>query len=217
MATRTRFLTTVLTGIFAAMGTALPAAALDFDIAANLKLSDDVQLFVNLSNDHYHPDPDVAVVVLKKVPNPGDDFPVLLFLAAESGRGIDELWSLRVKGMSWSAILLHIGVHPSRLFVGMDRDPGPPYGNAWGHYRKRGGAKVADFTLTDNDFVSLVKIQITSSHFDSDPNDVLREHRGGKKFERIASEKHKARGGQKHAQPTGKTSSPGKGKGNKKK
>lgn len=211
MASRFRIPIAVLGGLLLAVGTAAPAAALDFDIAANLELSDDVRLFVNLSNDHYHPDPKMAMVVLHRLPKPGDDFPVLLFLAAESGRSMEDIWKLRVKGMSWSAILVHIGVPPSRLFAGMDRDPGPPYGNAWGHWRKRGGRPVTDFNLTDEEFVSLVKVQITSGHLGLHPNDVLREHRGGKKVETIAATKYKGRGGKSPRKPTGKAAAPGKG------
>lgn len=195
MATRNGILTLALTGILFIPAGITHAAAIDFDIAVGLRLSDDVQMFVNLSNDHYHPDAEVAIQILHRMPHPGDDFPVLLFLAAESGRDLDFLWKLRLSGMSWSAILVYTGVSPHRLFVGMDRDPGPPYGNAWGHWRKHRRGRQAAFAISDDNFTSLVKIQITANHFGVSPVEVLREHRRGKKFERIAREHHGRRHG----------------------
>lgn len=195
MATRNGILTLALTGILFIPAGITPAAAIDFDITAGLRLSDDVQLFLNLSNDHYHPDAGVAVEILHRVPHPGDDFPVLLFLAAESGRDLNFIWKLRLSGMSWSAILVHTGVGPHRLFVGMDRDPGPPYGNAWGHWRRNRRHHQGGFAISDDEFTSLVKIQITANHFGISPLEVVRDHRNGKRFERIAREHHGRRHG----------------------
>ena len=48
---QTHFLTITSVALLLAFSTSAPAVAIDFDIAANLKVSDDVQLFVNLSND----------------------------------------------------------------------------------------------------------------------------------------------------------------------
>ncbi|MBI4161655.1 MAG: hypothetical protein HY509_04330, partial [Acidobacteria bacterium] len=172
-------------------------------------------LFVNISNDQYRPDPQVAVAVIHQVSNPGDDFPVLLFLSAESGRGLDEIWRLRLRGMTWSAILVHVGVDPAHLFAGMDRDPGPPYGKAWGYWRKHGARPATPFQMVDADFVSLVKVRITSDRFGLNPTDVLKQHRSGRKVETIAREKHQFRGGHAPGGPTGKASNPGQGKGGK--
>ncbi len=212
--------TLAIAGLVAFGSAAFPVAAIDvdFDIAAGMSLSDDTRLFVNLSNNHYGPNPDVALTVLRKVPNPGNDFPVLLFLAAESGKSIEILWSMRRSGLTWAEVQFRAGVPTARIFAGLDNDPGPPYGKAWGHWKNKGKGKghTSGVHLSDTEFVNLVKVQITSKHFGLSPHEVIRAQSSGKKVEAFAREHHYNRGGKKPSGTTKKSSNPGKGKGKKK-
>jgi hypothetical protein len=53
-------------------------------------------------------------------------------------------------------IFTQVGVSYDRLFVGIRNDPGPPYGNAWGHWKRN----RRDVRLSDSDISGLVQVQI---------------------------------------------------------
>ena len=41
-----------------------------------------------------------------------------------------------VRGMSWWDISVRYGIRPEVYYVPVAVAPGPPYGKAWGHYKK---------------------------------------------------------------------------------
>jgi hypothetical protein len=86
------------------------------------------------------------------------DYP-LLFLARESGRSVSFIVDLRSQGLGWSVIFSRVGVPYDVLFVGIERDPGPPYGKAWGYWRKH----PKRLRLSDDEICGLVKVQ-TAHH-----------------------------------------------------
>lgn len=93
--------------------------------------------------------------VLPRLHSIEDDLPVVLFLARTSGRSIEFIVDLRRQSLGWAVIFERVGVSCDTLFEGFERDPGPPYGKAWGHWKKNPG-KLA---LSDDDIVGLVRVQ----------------------------------------------------------
>jgi hypothetical protein len=86
------------------------------------------------------------------------DLPVLLYLQGASGWPLPQLVDLRAQGSSWSVIFTRVGVPQAVLFEGIPDDPGPPYGHAWGYWKKNPrGARLADRDVCD-----LVRIQMAS-------------------------------------------------------
>jgi hypothetical protein len=86
-----------------------------------------------------------------------EDLTVVLFLARESRTPLDVIVRLRSRGLSWSTISRRIRLPHDVLFVGIDQDPGPPYGAAWGRWKQRHGGTLV---LSDRDFTGLVQIQM---------------------------------------------------------
>ncbi len=166
-------------------------AGVDFDVSVGLPISDDAKVFLNITNEYYAPPPEVATVVVQRCPHPEDDYPAILFLARASGRPPAEILDLRLSGNSWSAIMYRVHVAPSVLFVGIDRDPGPPYGRAWGYWRNhpRGG-----FVVQDREFVELTKLQVASRYYGVSPYSVVAERQRGVTVERFAADRHRSRG-----------------------
>ncbi len=170
-------------------------AAVSYDVAVGMNVSDDSRIFLNLANQTWLPGPSAGAVVLRDLPYPEDDFPVLAFVAYHTRTSPTVILNLRREGYHWADIFFRQNVNPSVLFVGIDRDPGPPYGNAWGYWKKRyrPGAKVR-YRFSDRDVIGLVKVQTAARHFGTSPVRIIEEQRRGKRVEAFAAnrwrEKH---------------------------
>jgi len=147
--------------LFAAVlaATGSPASAGSFDFLFSLNhVHNDNEYFLNLavSNSGF-PRP-VLEPLLPRVRYVESDLPVLLYLQRTSGWPLPQLVDLRARGASWSVIFTHVGVPQAVLFEGIPEDPGPPYGHAWGYWKKNPrGAR-----LQDRDVCDLVRIQMAS-------------------------------------------------------
>jgi len=132
-------------------------AGTSFDFLFSMdRVSNDNQYFLNVAVSNYGYDRVVLEPVLPRLRYVEADLPVVLFLADECGRPPGYIVDLRARGLSWAVIFTRVGVPYDRLFVGIRNDPGPPYGNAWGHWKRdRRGVR-----LSDNEISGLVQVQI---------------------------------------------------------
>ena len=192
--------------LLAAAVAAVPAAAstdLFYDASLALKISDDARFFLNVTN-RYYGSQQQAVPVLDRCPDPAFDFPVVMFLAQISGKRADVVLSLRRK-LPWSEVMVRLQVPPDRLFAGLDRDPGPPYGHAWGHYKdhRARGAK-GPFAVDDRTVQEMVRLQIASNALRVSPYTIASERQRGVSVDRFVVI---------HSQPSGVVSAKASGKG----
>lgn len=180
-------------------------AAVAFDVALGMNVNEDTRIFLNVTNQTWRPA--VPATVLQRCPDPEDDFPVIAFLAYHSHRSPTFILNLRREGYTWSDIFFQVNVSPSVLFVSMDRDPGPPYGKAWGYWQKhyRPGTRVR-YRFADRDVVGLVKVQTAARHFGTSPFSVVEAQRGGRRPEAFTAQRWK----EKNGRPSW-TQAPGKG------
>lgn len=154
--------TIIASALFISFGLALTAgspasrAATTFDYLFNpAKVVNDHQLFLNLAVGNSGIPRPALEPILPRMRSVETDLPVALFLARESGRPFESIVDLRARGLNWSVIATRVNVEPDIFFTGIDRDPGPPYGYAWGHWKKnRRGVR-----LSDSDISGLVQIQ----------------------------------------------------------
>jgi len=191
-----------------------------YDVTMGLRLNDDARLFVNLTNEYFGPPQAVATTVIRRTRRPGDDFPAILLLARASKRSPEAILDLRLGGMSWGDIMVRLDLRPDFLFVGLDRDPGPPYGKAWGHYKQhpgKGKGKAqgkGGFVISDRDFIELTKLQVTAGYFKVSPYTVIAERQKGISIERYAAEEHRKAHPPKGGKPAGKHAPKGSSHGN---
>ena len=171
-----------------------PARA-GLDWTAGISLSDGDRTFVNLSVGHFDADPVVVTPVLRRLPHPEENLPVLLFLARESGRAPDYILDLRLRGLSWWDITLRLGVPPSRVYYAVPADPGPPYGKAWGYWRKHPHARKGTVIINDREFCDIVGAQVVGKAYGVSPRSVLDERRAGKRYGGVVDRHEKARHG----------------------
>jgi hypothetical protein len=80
---------------------------------------------------------------------------------------------------------VRVGVPCERLFVGVDRDPGPPYGKAWGYWKKH----PRDARFGDDDIRSFVVLQLGRRFTGMSTYDLAREHGAGRSVQYVVVEK----------------------------
>jgi len=161
-------------------------------------------------NDYYKAEPKIVEgLVAQKVSD--DDISVALFLSNQAKVTPEVLIAYRTKGLSWADITIKIGVKPDVFFVVLPANPGPPYGKAWGHWKKRKAHPTLVFDLGDDDLRNLVQLRLVSEHFKVKPAEVIKWRVSGKAFDMIISDEHGKKHG--HGKPADEDKgSPGKDK-----
>ena len=163
--------------VLACVAIASPAgAASSFDFLFSMdRVHNDSQYFLNLAVSNFGYQRPVLEPILPRVRYVEADLPVLFFLQHASGWPLPQLVDLRAGGSSWSVIFTRVGVPLDVLFVGIPDDPGPPYGNAWGYWKKNPrGAR-----LRDRDVCDLVQVQLASRWVGAPPAEVVRGYPRG--------------------------------------
>jgi hypothetical protein len=184
-----RFLAAVGAVLMASPGSA--RAAVFYDATLDLGLKDDARIFLSVTNDYFAPPSAVAVDLVRRCPSPVDDYPVVLLFARASRRPPQEILKMRLDYLSWSDIMFQLRIPPSILFAGLDHDPGPPYGRAWGRWKKlRRGER---FEIRDRDVVEFAKLQVASGYHHLSPYTVVRERTRGVSVEEFVAEKNRGR------------------------
>ncbi len=174
----------------------------------------DTQFFLNLTVGDYGFPRQELEPLLPRIRDVEVDLPVVLYLARESRRPVAEIVDLRGSGLDWSSVFTRVGCPHDRLFAGIDRDPGPPYGKAWGYRRKHGGPAV----LADDDVRGLVQIQIGQRFAGLSPYELAQARGRGISVARLVAEKKGRHGkGSDDEDEDDQGRGKGKGKGHKKK
>jgi hypothetical protein len=187
-------------------GLMLPQAALaglDVDFGANVRLSDDTDLFFNISSRYSGHDPQVVGRLGARYSNP-DDLSVALFLSKRSGQDPMDVYRLRDRGMSWFDISVRYGVPMDAWFVPVRRQPGPPYGKAYGHWKNKSGAHISD-----QDARNLVAVRMIHEYYGVPVETAMEWRAGGRTIREITTGEYRKRHGKSSA--AGKSS---KGHGN---
>jgi hypothetical protein len=146
-----------------------------------------------------------------------EELPVIYFLAARVREDPSVIIDLRIKGMSWLDVTFHYGLTPEIYYVPVTvKKVGPPYGMAYGHYKKyRPKKKWKEIVLSDYEVIDLVNLRFISEHYQLKPEVVMEKRSQGKNFVTINEESWK--GKMKGKQGKDKKGQTGKGKAKKKK
>lgn len=113
-----------------------------------------------------------------------DEVCLILFLAYHGHSHPLTIVKWRQKHISWMDITtVHLKLKPSVFFVSIAPEVklGPPYGKAYGYYRKSPNKIV----LTKTEMVSLVHLKVTSQAFNISPREVMRLKKRGYNFDQI--------------------------------
>ena len=184
----------------------LPAAASQVDIG--LSISDGrVRSFTLAVGEHYRVAPSVVVDLRSRYRLLDDELPVVFFLAARAHVAPQAVIDLRLGKRSWFAIALHFGLSPEIFFVPVGLETiGPPYGKAYGYYRKHGRAgDWRQLTLADREVMDLVNLRFLSEYHGVSPDVIIGWRGQGRSFVAIHEEAGRGKG---KAAPAGKPKTP---------
>lgn len=139
-------------------------AGLDVDFGAAIRIGDDADLYLSVSSRYFDQDRATVNQVAAHYNN-SDDLAVAFFIARRSGKSEASIHDLRRRGMSWWDISVRVGVPVDAWFVAVDRDPGPPYGKAYGHYKHHKQDRHHAVVLTDADLRNLVAVRMLHEYY----------------------------------------------------
>lgn len=125
-----------------------------------------------------------------------EELPVIYFLAARARVNPSVIIDLRIKGMSWLDVTFHYGFTPEIYYVPVTVEKvGPPYGKAYGYYKKyRSSKEWKKIVLSDYEVIDLVNLRFISEHYQLKPEVVMEMRSQGKNFVSINDENWKRKG-----------------------
>ena len=189
------------------------------EVSAGVTITEEgLKSFYLAVGEHYNVDQE-KVVVVKKRSIPDEELPVVFFLSRKAGVSVDAVIKLRLGGSSWMEITSHYGLSPEIYYVPTARKHGPPYGNAYGHFKNRERKQWNEIRLSDDEIKNFVNLKFVSDHYGYSPDEVIDMRSKGKDFISINAEvKSKTKDkSQPVASDHGPEKNKGKGKGNDKK
>ena len=125
---------------------------------------------------HYNvPEKEILVVQKKRIPD--EELPVLFFLAKHLDVSNSVILKLRLSGKSWVDICHYYTLSPDIFFVELKKNPGPPYGKAYGHFKNKPRKNWREISLSNDDIINFVNLKFISDHYGYDP-DFVAEMRG---------------------------------------
>ncbi|HKI84889.1 MAG TPA: hypothetical protein VKA63_11220, partial [Candidatus Krumholzibacteria bacterium] len=113
-------------------------------------------------------------------------------------------------GLSWWDVSVRLGVQPDVWFVPVQHDPGPPYGKAYGYYKKH-GHNTAKMQLSDADLRNLVAVRMLHDYYGVSAEVAMDWRSSGRSLREIMANEYRARHG-KSQHASGKSPSHGHGK-----
>jgi hypothetical protein len=122
------------------------------------------------------------------------EVPVVLWLSSRTDARPEDLLRRRRAGEAWFEIGLSYGLGPEVYYVPIERDPGPPYGKAWGYYRNHPREQWSRIRLDDGDVINLVNLRFLSEHHRLDPWEIAHRRAAGRDFADIHDELAHGRG-----------------------
>ena len=166
---------------FAVVWFLMSVATASAQVSAGVSINSGHNSFYFAIGDYYHVPESRVVYVRDHYRIPDEELPVVFFLASRAHVDPQVIINLRVgRRMSWPDITFHYGLTPEIYYVPVTR-VGPPYGNAYGHYKKckKDYKKVA---LVNDDVVNLVNLRFMSEYHGIPAEQVMDRRGRGERF-----------------------------------
>ncbi len=181
-----------------ALGPAVtPAAAgVDVDFGANVRLDDNTDVFFSISSRYFDRDRAVITDWNRRFRDP-DDLSVFFFIVKHSGRSPDFVFSLRSQGLPWWDVGARCGVPVDVWFVPVAVDPGPPYGHAYGHWKKWKRDRKTKMVVRDVDARNLVAVRMVRDYYGVPGDTAMKWRAGGRNVRTLMASEYVKRHGSK--------------------
>lgn len=188
-------------------------ASFDIDFGANVPLGDDARLFFSISSRYFDRDVRVVEEYYGRYRNP-DDLAVSLFLCARSGQSPDFILSLRKQGLGWFEIGSRVRVPYDAWFVPVQRDPGPPYGKAYGYWKKHRRNPKSAVALSDGEIRNLVAVRMASEYYGVPAERAMEWQSTNRGVQGVMTHEYRSRYGKNARPKSGSQNDDGEGQGN---
>jgi len=187
----------VLLAVLLLLVPTLPASAQGVSTGISIA-NGELRSFYLAIGDYYRVPESRVVYVKERYRVPDEELPVVFFLATRAHVDPQVIIDLRVRQrMSWLNITFHYGLTPEIYYVPVQR-VGPPYGKAYGHYKKH-GRDYRKVVLADADVVNLVNLRFISEYHGVAAEVVMDRRGKGERFVVINEHYYKEKG--KHRGP----------------
>jgi hypothetical protein len=157
-------------------GAVFVSAAFAVQVDLGLAVSDGrLRSFYIAVGDHYRVPPRAVLELRTRYRLLDEELPLVYFMAARAHVGPQVVIDLRLGKRSWIDIAVHLGLSPEIFFVPVRMERiGPPYGNAYGYYRKHGYAgDWRKIVLTDREVIDLVNLRFLSEYHGLPPDEII--------------------------------------------
>jgi hypothetical protein len=169
----------LLAGVLGLSASSLGAST---DVNFGISASDQGGSSFYLNVGQYYGVPEQQVVAVRERRIPDDEIPVVFFIAREARVEPRVIIEQRLGGRSWMDISLAYHLSPAVFYVPYQGDPGPPYGHAYGLYRRHRRADWGRIRLADDDVVNMVNMRFMKEHYGYRPEEVVAMRSQGRAF-----------------------------------
>ncbi len=167
------------------------------DVNLGLSIGDDgIKSFYLAIGEHYKVEERI-VVKAKESKIPDEELPVVFFLAKHAQVSPGIIIKLHLGGMTYMDICLKYGLTAEVFYVPMKRTPGPPYGKAYGHFKKKKKKNWGTIRFTDIEIANFVNLKFISNHYGHSPDEVAKMRANGTSFVTIHGKVKKVKAPQK--------------------
>lgn len=172
----------ILSAVFMLLAGSIPAAsAANVDLGVSMGSEGIRGFYLGISN--YYRVPEREVVYVRERGIHYNDLPVVFFIAARAHVAPGVIMDLRLGGMSWWDISVRYGIGPEVYYVPTTvAVKGPPYGKAYGYYKKHPRHQWNQIVLQDADIVNMVNLRYVSEYYDYPEDRVMKMRGQGKDF-----------------------------------
>ena len=172
--------------VFATLGNTTPQARAGVELG--ISIGEEGLRNFYLSVGDYYRVPEREVIIIRERGILYEEIPVVFFIARRAHVAPGVIVDLRLRRMSWMDITFHYGLSPEIYYVPLRVAPGPPYGRAYGYYKKWHRKEWRKVRLGDDDVVNLVNLKFASEHYGYSPEEVIKMRSGGRNFVEINEE-----------------------------
>ena len=174
------------------LATPVSRAGVDISFGMNAPIGDDGNLFFSISSRYFDRQPQVVNDWGRQFPNP-DDLAVFLHVCSHSRLAPEVVYSYRRQGLSWYDVGVRSGLPVAVWYVPVARDPGPPYGKAYGYWRKHERNPRYNVRLTDRQARDLVAVRMAHEYYQVSPEVAMNWRRGGDNVRTIMTREYRGR------------------------
>lgn len=164
-----------------------PTYSKDIDVGVHLR-DGDVRDFYFAISDYYRVPIREVYVLRERYPViTCEELPIFFLIVREARVEPDLIIRYRKIGYSWFDIMIRFGLRPERVFERYIVVDGPPYGKAWGYYKKH-PRKV--LIIRDPDIIELSNIKFISDYYNERPERIVEIKRKYKSYVDLQREMH---------------------------